>query len=134
MTKFNTSTPPPSHDLPIVHEVIGFYKFWHAILPHFPTPSRNTLGSRIDILTVEISELLFSAVFLNGTDKIQIIESISKKLDSLKFLLRLAWEVEVIRDTQYAILSKQLVNIGKQLGSWLRQLRKLSAEGGEKHG
>jgi len=113
--------------LPIIHAIIEFYKFWHTILPHFPTPSRNTLGSRIDILAIEISELFFSAVFLNVPEKISVIESASKKLDSLKFLLRLAWEVKVVRDTQYIILSKQLVNIGKQLGSWLRQLRKLSA-------
>ena len=78
--------------------------------------------------------MLFSAVFLSGAGKISIIEIVSKKLDSLKFILRLAWEIQAIKSGAYTILSKQLVDVGKQLGSWLRQLRKLSAEGGEKHG
>ena len=119
--------------MPIIHAIIGFYKTWHLILPHFPTPSRNTLGARADLLAVEIAELLFSAVFLNTPEKIQVIELASKKLDSLKFLLRLAWEVQSTSSGQYAVLSKQLADLGKQVGSWLRQQRKLSAEGGEKH-
>ena len=120
--------------MPIIHGIIEFYKSWHFILPHFPTPSRNTLGYHIDTLAIEISELLFSAIFLNGIEKISIIELVSKKLDSLKFLLRLAWEIQVIKSTQYAMISKQLLELGKQLGGWLKQLQKLSAAGGEKRG
>ena len=70
---------------------------------------------------------------MNSKEKIPVIELASKQLDSLKFLLRLVWEIEIIKSSQYIVLSKQLADIGKQLGSWLRQLRKLSTEDGEKH-
>jgi hypothetical protein len=110
--------------LPIIHSIIELYKSWQQILPHFPTSSRHTLGFRIDTLIIQIAESLFASSFLTGPKKLSLIEKSSIKLDSVKFLLQLAWESKIINDKKYIILSKHLEKVGKQLGGWLKQLRK----------
>ena len=80
------------------------------------------MGFRIDTLAVDIFESLFSVTFL-AKDKLSAIQGISTKLDSLKFLLRLAWEIKALDNNRYSSLSVQLGTIGKQLGGWIKQLK-----------
>jgi hypothetical protein len=110
--------------VPIVHALIIFYRDWQNILVHFPTTSRHTLGARIDTLVIEISESVFLASFLNTEQKISVLEQTSPKIDSVKFLLRLVWEIKSLNDNKYAHLSTQWQNIGKQLGGWLKHEKK----------
>jgi len=110
--------------LSIIHGFIELYKIWQKIFPHFPTTSRHTLGYRIDNLLVEIAELLFLAQFATGNIKLSLVGKTSQKLDTTKFLLRLAWEIESMEEKKYIILSEYLQNIGKQLGGWMKYLRK----------
>src|SRR3989338_978085 len=116
--------PPPNSGLPIIHDIIELYKTWQQILHHFPSSSRHTLGFRIDTLIIQIAESLFASSFLAGDKKIPFVEESSVKLDSVKFILRLAWESKIINDKKYIALSKHLEKIGRQIGGWLKQLRK----------
>ncbi len=45
-----------------------------------------------------------------------------RKLDALKFLLRVSWEIKALDNQKYAILSERLFEIGKMLGGWKRGL------------
>lgn len=119
-----SSTPPPDGVPSIIHSLIELYKTWQQILPHFPSSSRHTLGFRIDTLIIQIAESLFTASFSTSHRKLTFVEESSVKLDSVKFLLRLSWEGKIINDKKYIILSKYLEKIGKQIGGWLKQLKK----------
>jgi len=110
--------------LPIIHSIIELYKTWQQILPHFPSSSRHTLGFRIDTLIIQIAESLFTASFSSSHKKLFIIEESSVKMDSVKFLLQLSWESKILNDKKYIILSKYLEKIGKQIGGWLKHLKK----------
>ena len=114
---------PPNTTLPIIHGLIELYKNWHEVLSHFPSSSRHTLGFRIDTLLIETAELLFSASFLTGYRKLNLVEKSSSNLDAVKFLMRLAWEIKSVNNNKYIILSEQLEKIGKQIGGWLKQLK-----------
>jgi hypothetical protein len=46
------------------------------------------------------------------------------KMDSLKFLLQLAWENKCVSSERYAALSAPLDEIGRMLGGWRRGLEK----------
>src|SRR3989344_1200244 len=109
-TKTLPLAPPPLAELPIIHDIINFYKDWQKTLTHFPNASRHSLGFRIDTLAVDIFESLFSVTFL-AKDKLSAIQGISTKLDSLKFLLRLAWEIKALDNNKYSSLSVQLGTI-----------------------
>ena len=122
--KSNLLSPPPTTALPIIQRLVESYKIWQQFLIHFPTTSRHTLGFRIDTLLIEISEILFSASFLNRSQKISAIKQASTRLDSVKFLTRLAWEIKSINNKKYILLSENLNIIGRMIGGWLKQLSK----------
>ena len=73
--------------------------------------------------SIKIAESLFSASFMQNVSKLSLVNQASIKLDSVKFLLRLAWEIKAIDDKKYILLSGQSQEIGKQLGGWLKQLK-----------
>jgi len=71
---------------------------------------------------IEIAEITFSASFISGNNKLVLLENVSTKLDSVKFLLRLAWEIKALDNKKYIALSRIVNDIGKMLGGWLKQL------------
>src|SRR3989338_1395997 len=127
--------PPPqrfSHDLPIIEKATSAYKLWHDYFAHFPRLSRYTLGTKIDGLFLETIELILLAGYARRTQKLTVVERASSKLDTLKFFLRVAWEIKAIEHNKYAKLSEPLLEVGKMLGGWRKQLTSENpAEGGE---
>jgi len=52
----------------------------------------------------------------------------SSKLDTLKFFLQVAWDLKAIDNNKYAALSAPLVEVGKMLGGWRKQIADATAE------
>jgi hypothetical protein len=44
------------------------------------------------------------------------------RLDILKFFIQLTWEQKLVNNEKYLEISKELENIGKQLGGWKKGL------------
>ena len=84
----------------------------------FPKTKRYTLGQKLDNITLEIFELLFSVP--NSDNKIETLYKISNKIDLLKILLRLAKDTLALTNKSYLELSEMLQEIGKMLGGWIR--------------
>lgn len=114
--------PPPPKLLPIIEHSISVYKLWHEFRDHFPKKSRYTLGDKIDLLFIEIAELLWAASYQAKDEKLVSIVAAIRKLDILKFLLRVSWEIKALDNQKYAVLSERLFEIGKMLGGWKRGL------------
>ena len=110
-------------DLPLIHKLIAAYKLWQEFLPHFPKTSRYSLGQKIDILFLEVTEFIFSACYLKGEQKLSRIESASIKLDLLKFFLKISWEIQALDNKKYATLSEKLDEIGRMIGGWSKQIK-----------
>ena len=83
--------------------------------------SRYTLGEKIDLIFVETIELVFIAGYASKENKSARLKEATSKLDLLKFLIQVAWEVGTIGTKQYIIVSEKLDEIGKMLGGWLRR-------------
>lgn len=81
------------------------------------------MGQKLDNLTLEIFELLFSIP--SSQNKTDILQQISIKLDLLKILLRLARDSLAIRDKKYLELQLILQEIGKMLGGWIRSTKQI---------
>lgn len=77
-----------------------------------------TLGQRLDDLTLDLFELLFSIP--NSKSKVEALMQISIKLDLIKVLLRLARDNQALRNNRYLELQTDLQEIGKMLGGWIR--------------
>jgi hypothetical protein len=87
-----------------------------------PKLKRYTLGQKIDVLTLEILELLFSISY--SENKAHVLKRISCKLDLLKVLLRLAKDNQSLSNNKYLTLQALLQEIGKMLGGWIRATQK----------
>lgn len=133
MIRVNLFTHTHTHTtLPIIQRFIQTYKFWDEFRDNFPKKSRYTLGAKIDQYFLEILELLFTASYLSKEQKLPYLQKASPKLDLLKFLLQISWELKSLDNKKYIILSEQLNEIGKMLGGWSRGLKENSALGGVK--
>jgi hypothetical protein len=118
--------------LPVLQKLVGVYKIWHTYLPHFPKTSRYTLAEKIDFLFVEIIECIVIASYLSRQEKTPYIKKGIIKLDVLKFFLQVSWEINSIDNKKFINISEKIVEIGKMLGGWNRQLIKENpAFGGE---
>jgi len=111
-------------NLPVLQKLTQTYKLWHNTLPHIPRLSRYSLGEKIDQYFLELAELILTAGYAKRENKLPLVQKASIKLDTLKFLLQTAWELKSIENKRFADLAAQLVETGKMLGGWQKQLIK----------
>lgn len=123
-THTHTHTAIVNSDIPIFTKLYDFYKTLTPVIATFPKTKRYTLGQKLDNLTLEIFELLFSVPV--SQDKASTLRQISVKLDLLKILLRLAKDTQAMTNKNYLELQAFLQEIGKMLGGWIRATKHLS--------
>jgi hypothetical protein len=114
--------PPPPRLLPVILKLKDSYGVWQGYLNHFPKSHRFTLGSKIDSLFLDSIESSFFASYSMGETKLNHVENTISKIDLLKLLLQLAWEMQAIDNNKYIHISELLAEVGKMLGGWKRQL------------
>lgn len=103
--------------------MLGIYKTWYVYRDSMPKKSRYTMGDRIDARFIQVLELLYVASYQSSTDKIPTLQKTLSGIDTLKFLLQVAWELRVFDDKKYATLSEGLNEVGKQVGGWKKGLQ-----------
>ena len=118
----------------VLEKIKGGYLLWHKIHTILPQANRYTLGNRIDKLFIEVIESIAAATFLQRGEKTPYVRLAIRKLDTLKVLLLVLWEVKSIENKKYVQLSTTLEETGRMLGGWHNQLIKQNspAKAGEK--
>lgn len=53
-----------------------------------------------------------------------VLQKANGKLDLLKFFLQISWEIKILDNKKYIVLSEQLNEIGKMIGGWSKGLQK----------
>ncbi len=110
-------------DIPIFAKLYEFYKLLYQYLKLFPKRDRYSLGQRIDNLALGIFELIFKTALVSQSQKIELLQEISAKLDLLKILIRLAHDNKCFSTKAYLLLQQSLQEIGKMTGGWIRHLK-----------
>ena len=111
-------------DIPIFTKLYDFYKELTVIIITFPKTKRYSLGQKLDNITLEIFELLFSIP--QSENKTVLLKNISTKLDLLKVLLRVAKDSQALSNKDYLSLQAYLQEIGRMLGGWIRTAKQNS--------
>ncbi len=57
-----------------------------------------------------------------GIEKQNLLQKGIGQIDLLKLLLELCWEIQALDTKKFTHISLELVEIGKMLGGWKRQL------------
>lgn len=107
--------------------MLGVYKNWYEIRDGIPKKSRYTLGDKIDTRFIQILEMLYIASYQSAADKLPTLTKALTGVDTLKFLMQIAWEVHAIDDKKYISLSGGIQEVGKQVGGWKRGLETKTA-------
>lgn len=101
------------------------YVKWMEIVPwimarteRFPKNLRYSLAQKIDNICLEILELIVQAIY--SQTKRDILQRINLKLDVLRALLQMAFKMQRLSESQYEYISRELLEIGKMVGGWLK--------------
>ena len=98
------------------------YKLYYKYLELFPKKDKFALGAKCENYIITVLELLLSASSANKEEKATIVKRTSIKFDTLKAMLRITRELDIIDAKKYINLQKQLFEIGRQLGGWQKSL------------
>lgn len=111
---------PAQENIPIIAKLNEGYKLWHTFLTHLPKITRYTLGEKIDNLFTDCLELALLASYRPRDKKQELIEQLNAKFDTLKFFIKLLWEIKEIDTNKLTALSIPLTEIGKMIGGWMK--------------
>lgn len=108
---------------PVILKLKDAYGTWQEYLKHVPKQNRYTLGSKIDSVFLNAIEYCFLASYAPKDTKIGLLSRTIYRVDLLKLLLQLAWDVRALDTKKYATLSEALDEVGRMLGGWKKGLQ-----------
>ena len=92
------------------------------IVPHMPRGARFTIGTRIENKFLDLLELTYTAYFTEKERKREKVSECILIMDTLKFLISVAWEGKVISNRHCEEISIKLDEVGKMFGGWKKNL------------
>ena len=94
-------------------------------LDKFPRTRKFTLGDRIENLALDVLTGLIQAKYQR--QKAGTLAEVNLKLETLRHLIRLAKDLKCVSIKGYEHASKLLVDLGREVGGWLKQQRSKGA-------
>ena len=92
------------------------------IVPHIAKGARYTIGARIENKFLDLLELSYVAYFTEKEKKTEKIAECVLTLDTLKFLVSVAWEGKLVTNKQCEEVARKLEESGKMLYGWKKSL------------
>ncbi|MFH1769681.1 MAG: four helix bundle protein [Parcubacteria group bacterium] len=108
--------------MPLVHDVSELYKYIYGLGKKIPKRDRFGLHSKIETLCLELLIKIIEAVFTTRTDKPPILNVTRINIETLKRLVRIEWELEIITAKKYEELTFRLQKISKMTSGWMKYL------------
>lgn len=91
---------------------------WINFVPHIARSSRYTIGQRIENKFLDLLELSYITYFNDKDKKKEKISECVLTLETLKFIVSIAWEGKIIPNNKYEELARKLDEAGKMYGGW----------------
>jgi hypothetical protein len=114
--------------IPVILKLKDSYNLWQQYLAIFPKANRFTLGSKIDEVFLKSIEYCFLASYANTQEKPALLDRGIARVDLLKLLLQLAWEIKAIDTNKYTAISQSVHTVGRMLGGWKKSLGQKTPE------
>lgn len=87
-----------------------------------PKSHRFTFGQRLDNLALDALQLAIQAIYSARADKPALLTRLNLLLEQLRVLWRLVHDRHWISQQQLLFVNRQLDEIGRMTGGWLKQL------------
>ncbi|UCE08752.1 MAG: diversity-generating retroelement protein Avd [bacterium] len=105
-----------------LHIFKRLYEFSKWLMNHtnkFPKSHRFSVAVKLENTVLEMLELITRANM--SRKKMGLLISADEKLLFLKIILRLSFDMRFINVKSYEYGAKELVEIGRMLGGWMKQ-------------
>ena len=119
-----TGSSPPSFKAPeqILTHAYPVVQWIVERSARFPKAHRFTLGERLCLNALEVLELITEALYTRS--KLTLLSKADRHLTRLRILLRLAMDTTCLSVRQHEFITKELDEVGRMLGGWMKQQRK----------
>ncbi|MBI9031968.1 diversity-generating retroelement protein Avd [bacterium] len=107
-------------ELPIIQMTYDIIKWLIPNIDKLPRTQKFVLGDRIEIAFLDF--LKYISLASKTKDKYEILTIADAKLMEIKLLCRLIVDLKYISIKQFEYLSKQLSEMGKMLGGWIKSI------------
>jgi len=92
------------------------------IVSHIPKGARYTIGARIENKFLDLLELGYVTYFSKKENKIEKISECIFLLDTLRFIISVAWDAKLVSHNQFEEIALKLDEIGRLFGGWKNKL------------
>ncbi len=108
--------------MPLVHKICEFYKKLYLISFQIPKKDRLGIFLKIESLCLEIISSLIAATLEKENYKLPLLKSARIKIEILKRLVRITYDLNIIENKKYINLEADLQEISKMLNGWIKYL------------
>ena len=108
--------------MPLYLKLINLLKREYPLIHQIPKVYKFSLGQDIINKNWVLIDLFIVAQSTGNCEKRKIVEKINSEFDSLKLRIRFLSELNLISLNQAAAISQDIVEIGKMIGSWLKNV------------
>ena len=126
MKNFTSNAPPldgVKFNVPLVHKICEFYKKIYLISPKIPKKDRFGIYLKIENICLEIISLIITAALESKNNKLPILNSTRIKIETLKRLIRITQELNIIEKKKYIDLESDLQEISRMVAGWIKYLK-----------
>lgn len=109
--------------MPLVHKVCEFYKKIYFISPKIPKKDRFGIYLKIENVCLEIINLVITAALERKNNKLSTLNLARIKIEVLKRLIRIVYELKIIESKKYINLESDLQEISKMTNGWIKYLK-----------
>lgn len=100
----------------------------------FPRPFRHTVTQRLLDAALDCHDAAFAAQAARAGDRQRALQQADAALNRLRHYLQLAHHWHWLNDGQYEHVSRQVAEVGRLLGGWIRQASQRASGPEEKTG
>jgi hypothetical protein len=111
-------------NLPVYKAIYDLLLALFIQVRNFPKDFQYTLGERIKNLLIELSEIAYHANACGERqERLDYLKNLCAKTETLRFLLRICYDLRLYNLECYIRLNEQLESISRQLHGWQKQLQ-----------
>lgn len=109
-------------ELPIIQKTYDVILWAVPLLNKLPRNFKFVIGDRLQTALYAFLEGLIRARY--AREKVPILETLNADLDIVRYQFRLCHDLELMDLRRYEYVSKEVNEIGKNLGGWIRSQRR----------
>ncbi|MEZ5399798.1 MAG: diversity-generating retroelement protein Avd [Bryobacteraceae bacterium] len=102
----------------VVAKTYDFVKWLLPKVENFPRAHKFTIGDRLTEQGLDLLTALVEAAYAH--QKQDLLESANRKVNSTRYLLRLAKDMNLLTGDSYAFSAVHLDEIGRMVGGWMK--------------